>query len=223
MRIVMIALVMIGIIGALPLRAQGLGAAGRIVGIEEKAPATTPKEPEKMESKQLSIDRLGFTITIPQDTWKADLKDDDAAPLELSHPGSALVQLVTFQKTMATIPELIGSLNAAYEKKFTDDGAKEYAIKINKDFKFKSRAGKRVLSTFRKGKDAFLLDQMYVEGNDRIFVLVLTINKAGYDKVKSDFEKMARSMTLAGSEGQSIPPKDQEKKDVRNSGKGDSN
>lgn len=177
-----------------------------VASIEKAGGEAGQKEPGKSEGKQVFIDRLGFKMTVPGEKWKAQLKDEDASPLELSHPGSGLIQLVCFQKTMATIPELTTSLNGAYEKKFSADGASEYAIKVNKDYKFKTLSGKRVLSTFKKGKETFVLDQVYLEGADRIFVLVLTISKAGYEAVKGDFEIMIKSIVLGGGDKQVTPP-----------------
>jgi hypothetical protein len=167
--------------------------------------ATISKEavsnkPEKPKGQVITFENLGFRVTMPEKNWKAAKSDDDAIPLELTYRDSSLIQVMTFLKTMTTIPELTVSLNKTYETRFSEDGASHYAIFKENPWKYGAWAGRRVMARWKKDKEEFISDQIYIDGTERIVVFVLTSGNSGYAALKGDFEKFCQSFEAAGTE-----------------------
>ncbi|MDQ7824189.1 MAG: hypothetical protein RDV48_15410 [Candidatus Eremiobacteraeota bacterium] len=164
-------------------------------GLSQVKPAKTP--PPGNEVKQYDFEKSGFSVTVPVKSWKIEKDTDDSSSLELTLTGKGIVvQILSFQKTMATVPELIKELNRTFKKNFSGDGAQDYAMQSQKDWRAGALAGKRVIARFLQGKEVFFNDQIYAEGDDRVVVFTLIAKKPLYDAAKKDFEKMAGSLIM---------------------------
>ncbi len=167
----------------------------------EMAAAETKKKEKKaepvFEGKPMEFNAPAFRVSIPAKNWKVEETHDPANPLILTHTNTALIQILTFQSTMTTIPELVEQLNKTFEKQFTAEGAREYAIEGSKDYKNVSMAGKRVRSHFKTESDVFVLEQIYLQGDERVFVITLMVKKPLYKSVIVDFDGMAESLETA--------------------------
>jgi hypothetical protein len=181
---------------------------------EEPRPANV-----KPEGRQLFFGEWGFQVKVPEKNWKVTENHDERNPVELVHTRGALIQVMTFSTTMTGLDELQESLNKTYENNFTRDGAKNYKCLGKKPYKTANFAGRRARYTFVAGKELYTLDQIYLEGKDRIYVIVLTAKKEVYAQALKDFE------TLAASCEPAAPPQEggqgtQEKNNVQDPGKG---
>ncbi|MHC9541738.1 MAG: hypothetical protein AB9903_19705 [Vulcanimicrobiota bacterium] len=164
---------------------------------EKEAKGKEKKAAPVFEGKPMELNTPPFNVMIPVKSWKVEETHDPANPLILSHTNAGLIQILTFQSTMTTIPELIEQLNKTFEKQFSADGAKEYAIEGSKDYKNVSMAGKRVRAHFRIERDIFILEQIYLQGNERVFVITLMVKKPLYKNVIVDFDGVAKSLATA--------------------------
>jgi len=149
------------------------------------------------EGKQMEISSPPLTVMVPAKNWKVEDTEDPANPLILTHANTALIQILTFQSTMTTVSELPEQLNKTFEKQFAADGAKEYVIEGSKDYRSASMSGRRVRAHFKTAKDIFLLDQIYLQGSERVFVVTLLVKKPLYKAVAVDFEGVARSLSVS--------------------------
>jgi hypothetical protein len=120
---------------------------------------------------------------------------------------------------MVNLAEIVTIINTRYENSLTGDGAKNYKFLGEKDYKTAQYTGKRAKSAFVRGKEVYTLEQVCLEGKDRIYVMVLIARKAAYAKVSRDFEALAASCEPVPAPGEGEPGT-QEKKDVQDPGKG---
>ncbi|MGV8125472.1 MAG: hypothetical protein AB2L14_37485 [Candidatus Xenobiia bacterium LiM19] len=164
---------------------------------EKEAKGKVKKAEPVFEGKPMEFNAPPFNVLIPVKNWKAEETNDPANPLTLSHANTGLIQILTFQSTMTTIPELIEQLNKTFERQFSADGAREYAIEGSKDYKNASMAGKRVRAHFRIERDIFILEQIYLQGNERVFVITLMVKKPLYRNVIVDFDGVAKSLAIS--------------------------
>jgi|GEM_PF-1853165 len=148
------------------------------------------------EGRSMEFIDPSFTVMIPVKNWQAEETKDPANPLILSHDNTAMIQILTFQSTMTTIPELVLQLNKTFDKQFSADGAKDYAVEGSKDYRNVSMAGKRVRAHFNIKSSVFVLEQIYLNSDDRIFVITLMVRKSLYKNVIVDFEGVAESLTI---------------------------
>lgn len=157
---------------------------------------------ESFKGKLMTFENLGFRIVVPEKNWVIQENQDESMPVELILQNSSLIQIMTFLKTMTTVPEIEKQLNSIYEKKFLADGANNYTIGKEKEFRFQSITGKRVMAQFNKESENYALDQIYIDGPERIYVFLLTSKKSKYDAVKNDFEMLVKSFKLTDIKGE---------------------
>ena len=197
-------------------------ASGTLSGAADAPDKKPAKAVEKFDGKPMVFTQWGFQILVPRENWQITETNDEAIPLELTHGKGALIQLMMFPKTMTTLEEAFVSLNRRFENNFCRDGVKDYKISFNKEYRTPSHTGRRVKAVFTSGKGTFIVDQVYLEGQERIFVLVMTGTNKVHAAALKDFEGMALSLspvTEKDSPGEK-ETKDQEKGNGQHSGKG---
>ncbi len=171
------------------------------------------------KSREVVLEKPGIQVKVPEKNWKVTLYDDGSNPLELLHSSGAIIQMLTFPTTMVNLAEIVALITARYENSLAVDGAKNHKFLGEKDYNTAHFVGKRAKSTFVRGKEMYTLEQLSLEGKDRIYVMVLIARTAAYAKVSRDFEALAASCEPVPAPGEGEPGT-QEKKDVQDPGKG---